>query len=79
MIRYDAKEGMFFDWAKPLYIGVDENGNLVKHFLGVKTLFIGPDDSIDNYIEVSESNVVVVDEFATAVDYEIALAELGVQ
>lgn len=49
--RYDADEGKVFDWAEPRYFE-DENGNQVQDHLYAKTLFIGGNDSIDNYIEV---------------------------
>lgn len=49
--RYDSDEGKVFDWAEPRYIE-DENGNQVQEHLYAKTLFIGGNDSIDNYIEV---------------------------
>lgn len=51
--RYDADEGFVFDWKEPRYVE-DENGNEVQEHLYVKTLFIGANDSIDNYIEVPE-------------------------
>lgn len=51
LIRYDADNGMLFDWKEPRYIE-DENGEQVQEHLYVKTLFIGGNDSIDNYIEV---------------------------
>lgn len=51
LARYDADEGMVFDWLEPRYIE-DENGNEVQEHLYVKTLFIGGNDSIRNYIEV---------------------------
>ena len=53
LIRYDADEGMVFDWVKPRYVE-DENGNQIQEHLYAKTLFIGEHDSIDNYIEVTE-------------------------
>ena len=53
LVRYDADEGLVFDWKEPRYIK-DENGNEVQEHLYVKTLFIGSHDSIDNYIEVEE-------------------------
>ena len=53
IIRYDADEGKVFDWAEPRYIE-DENGNQVQEHLYAKTLFIGGNDSIENYIEVEE-------------------------
>lgn len=51
MVRYDADEGKVFDWAIPRYIE-DEDGNQVQEHLYVKTLFIGSNDTIDNYIEI---------------------------
>lgn len=56
LVRYDADDGMVFDWAVPRYIQ-DENGNEIQERLMVKTLFIGGNDSIENYIEVKESGV----------------------
>ena len=53
LIRYDADEGKVFDWVEPRYIE-DENGNQVQEHLYAKTLFIGGNDSIENYIEVEE-------------------------
>lgn len=53
IIRYDADEGKVFDWTEPRYIE-DENGNQVQEHLYAKTLFIGGNDSIENYIEVEE-------------------------
>ena len=51
LTRYDADEGMVFDWKEPRYIE-DEEGNQIQEHLYAKTLFIGGNDSIDNYIEV---------------------------
>lgn len=59
LTRYDADEGMVFDWAEARYheepidpehpeLGTHE----VQEHLYAKTLFIGPTDSIDNYIEI---------------------------
>jgi hypothetical protein len=53
LVRYDADEGMVFDWKEPRFIQ-DEEGNEIQEHLYVKTLFIGEHDSIDNYIEVPE-------------------------
>ena len=56
IVRYDADDGKVFDWVEPRYQDVlDENGNVTGNFrehLYAKTLFIGGNDSIDNYIEV---------------------------
>lgn len=56
LIRYDADDGKLFDWAEPRYNEeFDENGNIIgktQEHLYVKTLFIGGNDNIDNYIEV---------------------------
>lgn len=53
LVRYDADEGMVFDWKEPRFI-IDKNGEQVQEHLYVKTLFISINDSIDNYIEVPE-------------------------
>lgn len=46
LIRYDADEGKVFDWKEARF--VDE----VQEHLYVKTLFIGANDNIENYVEV---------------------------
>lgn len=51
LVRYDADEGKVFDWVEPRFIE-DEDGNQIQEHLYAKTLFIGANDSIDNYIEV---------------------------
>lgn len=51
LTRYDADEGMVFDWKEPRFIE-NENGEQVQEHLYAKTLFIGGNDTIDNYIEV---------------------------
>lgn len=53
LVRYDADEGMVFDWVEPRYV-VDEEGNEVQEHLYAKILFIGPNDNIENYIEVEK-------------------------
>lgn len=55
LVRYDADEGKVFDWTEPRYIE-DAEGNQIQEHLYAKTLFIGGNDSIDNYIEVVEVN-----------------------
>lgn len=60
LVRYDADDGKVFDWKKPRYIyePIDpEHPELGEKQVGqehlyAKTLFIGGNDSIDNYIEV---------------------------
>lgn len=59
LVRYDADDGYCFDWAEPRYQDViDEDGKptgeQVQEHLYAKTLFIGGNDTIDNYIEVEE-------------------------
>lgn len=56
IIRYDADEGKVFDWAEPRFIEVFADGKSeeVQEHLYAKTLFIGGNDSIENYIEVDE-------------------------
>jgi hypothetical protein len=51
LVRYDADEGYLFDWLEPRFVE-GENGEQVRERLLVKTLFIGGNDSIANYIEV---------------------------
>lgn len=53
LIRYDADDGKVFDWKEPRYY-TDEQEEQQQEHLYVKTLFIGANDSIDNYIEVDE-------------------------
>lgn len=53
LVRYDADEGYVFDWKEPRYVE-DADGNEVQEHLYAKTLFIGANDNIDNYIEVEE-------------------------
>ena len=81
LIRYDADEGFVFDWKEPRFIE-DEGGNEVQEHLNAKTIFVGPTDSIENYIEVAEDgsyNELTTPDFATENDYLEALAELGVE
>ena len=60
LVRYDADEGKVFDWTEPHYIYelIDpEHPELGEKQVGqehlyAKTLFIGGNDSIENYIEV---------------------------
>lgn len=51
LTRYDADEGFVFDWIEPRYI-TDKEGNEIQEHLYVKTLFIGGNDNITNYMEV---------------------------
>lgn len=51
--RYDADEGMCFDWVEPHYTE-DEDGNQIQEHLYAKTIFIGGHDSIENYVEVQK-------------------------
>ena len=85
LVRYDADEGKVFDWKEPRYKEeLDEKENIVQvqEHLYVKTLFIGGNDSIENYVEVDEDGTNAIElttpEFASQYDYEAALAELGV-
>ena len=56
LVRYDADEGKVFDWAEPRYKTIyDKEGNEVEKIqvhLNSKTLYLGVNDSIENYIEV---------------------------
>ena len=55
LIRYDADENKVFDWKEPRFTTiVDEEGNEVQiqEHLYAKTLFIGGNDTIENYVEI---------------------------
>lgn len=52
LTRYDADEGKVFDWREPRS-HTNEKGEEEQEHLYVRTLFIGANDSIDNYIEVN--------------------------
>ena len=60
LVRYDADDGKVFDWAEPRYLDVineethEPTGEQTQEHLYAKTLFIGGNDTIDNYIEVDE-------------------------
>jgi hypothetical protein len=51
LVRYDADDDKVFDWKEPRY-GEDANGKQTQEHLYAKTLFIGANDSIENYIEI---------------------------
>ena len=51
LIRYDADDNKVFDWKEPRFVE-DEEGNQIQEHLYAKTLFIGGNDTIDNYIEI---------------------------
>lgn len=53
LVKYEADEGYVFDWKEPHFIE-DENGKKIQEHLYAKTLFIGGNDNIENYIEVEE-------------------------
>ena len=58
LIRYDADDNKVFDWKEPRYIDIfDDNGNVInqeQEHLYAKTLFIGENDDINNYIEIDK-------------------------
>lgn len=47
--KYIANDGFLFDWKEPRF-----NGDEQEH-LYVSVLFLGENDSIDNYIEVNQA------------------------
>lgn len=55
LVKYEADEGYVFDWKEERFVE-DEEGNQIQEHLYASTLFIGPTDSIDNYIEVMEAD-----------------------
>lgn len=53
VLRYDAEEGKVFDWVDlEAHQTEDEEGNAITNHLYAKTIFLGNNDSIANYIEV---------------------------
>ena len=53
LVRYDADDGMVFDWKDlEQHCFEDGDGNIVQEHLYAKTIFVGGNDSIDNYVEV---------------------------
>lgn len=53
LVKYEADEGYVFDWKEPRF-RTDKEGNKTQEHLYAKTLFIGGNDNIENYIEVAE-------------------------
>lgn len=53
LVRYDADEGFVFDWKEPRYVE-NEAGEQIQEHLYAKTLYLGINDSIENYVEVEE-------------------------
>lgn len=51
LTRYDADDGLVFDWAEERWIE-NEHGEAIQEHLFVKTIFIGGNDNISNYVEV---------------------------
>lgn len=54
LTRYDADEGYVFDWKEPRFTEDEEGNPIEQEHLYAKTLFIGGNDNIANYIEVEE-------------------------
>lgn len=80
LVRYDADVGKVFDYKEPHYT-FDEDGNEIEEHLNAKTIFIGSNDSITNYVEIDEEgNTTELEEIvAEEADYIAALNELGVE
>jgi hypothetical protein len=53
IVKYVADEGMVFDYRFPKFAKNEEGVEVQIHY-NKKTLYIGNNDSIDNYIEISE-------------------------
>ena len=51
IVKYEADDGLVFDWKEPRFVE-NKEGEQVQEHLYAKVLFIGSHDSIDNYIEV---------------------------
>ena len=55
LTRYDADEGKVFDWVDlEAHQYEDKEGNKIQEHLYVKTLFIGINDNIENYVEIEK-------------------------
>ena len=67
LVRYDADEGCVFDWKEPRYTKL-EDGSKEQEHLYATTLFIGSNDSIENYVEVAADGAVT--ELATPDDVQ---------
>lgn len=53
LMRYDADDNKVFDWKDlAAHVYKDKDGNEIQEHLYAKTIFLGIDDTIDNYIEV---------------------------
>ena len=53
--RFDADEDKVFDWVDlEAHQYEDEDGNKIQKHLYVKTLFIGINDNIENYVEIEK-------------------------
>ena len=57
LVRYDADDGMVFDWVEERKVEVEE-GKFEPEHLYAKTLFIGSNDNIANYKEVPEQEMI---------------------
>ena len=49
--KYVADEGKVFDYAEPHFTEVD--GEEVREHLNARVIYLAPNDSISNYIEVA--------------------------
>lgn len=57
LMKYEADEGYVFDWVEPrFHTELDADGNEieVQDHLYARTLFLGVNDTIENYIEVKK-------------------------
>ena len=53
LTKYTADDGYVFDWKNLEEHQIeDEEGNVIQEHLYAKVLFIGGNDSIENYVEV---------------------------
>lgn len=69
LTRYDADPGKVFDWADlEAHQYEDADGNMIQEHLYAVALFIGGNDSINNYVEVDAP--VVEEEPETVVEGE---------
>ena len=54
IIKYESDEGKVFDWKNLEEHKHEEDGKEVQEHLYASVLFIGPTDSINNYVEVDK-------------------------
>lgn len=58
LVKYEADEGKTFDWKDlDAHKTIDNQGNEIQEHLYTEILFLGENDSIDNYVEIDLSTI----------------------